>query len=90
MTNRSRRAFLSLAASALGAAAFAGDALAQVYYEERVTRRRRRRRRYVEPDDDLDDVYCQPMCAQDTSPCDTPSQKAADGRCSSPAAGSLR
>ncbi|MCB1535336.1 MAG: hypothetical protein KDJ44_11585 [Rhodoblastus sp.] len=91
MTNQSRRSFLLLTATAIGATAFAADALAQVYYEERV-RRRRRRRRYVEPDDDdgPDEAYCQPMCAEDLSPCDSPTQKAADGRCSSPTAGSVR
>ena len=93
MTVQSRRSFLMVSASALGAVAFAGEALAQVYYEERVVRRRRRRPRY-DPDDEIDDgpdeSYCRPMCAQDTSPCDSPAQKAADGRCSNPTGGSLR
>ena len=88
MTDPSRRAILFLGASALGAVVFAGDAPAQVYYEDRV-RPRRRRPRY-EPDDELDDGSCQPMCAQDLSPCDSPAQKAADGRCSSPTGGALR
>lgn len=90
MTIQSRRSFVFLTAATLGATIAATDALAQVY-EERV-RRRRRRRRYVEPDDDDGpvEVYCQPMCAEDLSPCDSPTQKAADGRCSSPTAGSVR
>ena len=75
MTVQSRRSFLTLSASALGAAAFAGEALAQVYYEERVVRRRRRA------------PLCRPMCPQDMSPCDSPALKAADGRRSSPSAG---
>lgn len=86
MTATRRRAFLLLAAGALGAAGFAAEAPAQVYYEDRPVRRRRRRQR--DPEGDIE--YCQPMCAEDTSPCDSPTQKAADGRCSSPTAGSFR
>lgn len=86
MTVATRRSFLSLAAGALGAAGLAGEALAQVYREDRPVRRRQRRQR--EPEGDIE--YCQPMCAEDTSPCDSPTQKAVDGRCSSPTAGSFR
>lgn len=89
MTLKSRRSFIVLSAAALGATVFAADALAQVY-DERAPRRRRRRR-YVEPDDEGPaEVYCRPMCAEDLSPCDSPTQKAADGRCSSPTAGAIR
>ncbi|HMN72122.1 MAG TPA: hypothetical protein PKA55_09685 [Rhodoblastus sp.] len=86
MTIESRRSFLVLAASALGAAALAGDASAQTYYEGRPVRRRRS----VEPDDGPRRTYCRPMCAEDTTPCDSPAEKAVDGRCSSPTAGSVR
>ncbi len=89
MPSTSRRSFLALGLSALGAAAFAGGAFAQVYYEDRPVRRRSRRRD-LEPDEGPYGAYCQPMCAEDMSPCDSPSQKAADGRCSSPTAGSVR
>jgi hypothetical protein len=86
MTAQSRRSFLILSASALGAAAFAGEALAQVYYEERA----RRRGPYSEPYGEPYAGRCRPMCAEDATPCDSPQQKAADGRCSSPTAGSVR
>ena len=43
MPSTSRRSFLALGLSALGAAAFAGGAFAQVYYEDRPVRRRSRR-----------------------------------------------
>ncbi|MCB1540294.1 MAG: hypothetical protein KDJ25_05400 [Rhodoblastus sp.] len=92
MMTETRRSLLMFAVTALGAAALASAAHAQVYYER--APRRRRRRRFEDDDDEFDDEpfvgRCQPMCAQDTSPCDPPAQKAADGRCSSPTAGSLR
>jgi len=86
MTHSSRRSFIRMTAAALGAAVFAGEALAQVYYDERG---RRVRGPYSEPAGPYAG-RCRPMCTEDTTPCDTPQQKAADGRCSSPNAGSVR
>lgn len=86
MTVQTRRSFIQRAAMVLGATTFAGEAMAQVYYDERG---RRLRGPYSEPVG----AYagrCRPMCAEDATPCDTPQQKAADGRCSSPTAGSVR
>lgn len=85
MTVQTRRSFILQAAIVLGAAAFAGEALAQVYYDERG---RRLRGPYSEPGPAAG--RCRPMCAEDSTPCDTPQQKAADGRCSTPTAGSVR
>ena len=34
--------------------------------------------------------YCRPLCPSDTTPCDPPEFKRADGRCSSPTAGGIR
>ena len=86
MTHSSRRSFIRMTAAALGATVFAGEALAQVYYDERG---RRVRGPYSEPAGPYAG-RCRPMCTEDTTPCDTPQQKAADGRCSSPNAGSIR
>ena len=83
MTNPSRRSFLRLSAAALGAVAFAAETLAQATRDERMTRRRRGRA----DDGAYQPTYagrCRPMCDNDTSPCDSPSEKAADGRCSNP------
>ena len=88
MSAHSRRSFLIFGACALGAASFAGEALAQAYYEPRAGRRRRGP--YNESIDSPYAKACRPMCAMDSSPCDTPAQKAADGRCSSPTAGPAR
>jgi hypothetical protein len=37
--------------------------------------------------DPVSGQVCRPMCAEDLSPCDPPTMKAREGRCSSPTAG---
>ena len=86
LTVQTRRNFILQVAFVLGAATFAGEGLAQAYYDERGRRR-------PGPSSDAAGPSagrCRPMCAEDATPCDTPQQKAADGRCVSPTAGSVR
>ncbi len=80
---QSRPAFLTMAAGALVAAACAGSALAQGTYD----RRDPRARDGISQPEPARGPQCVPMCAEDSSPCDTPQQKAVDGRCASPTAG---
>jgi len=77
----SRRKLLALVAAG-AALAIGGVATAQTAEERHDGAQREDRN--IDP---VTGKICQPMCAEDMSPCDPPIMKAREGRCSSPSAG---
>ena len=77
---------IGFALAALAASALAAPSASAQYYHTR-------RPAYVAPGyyaPVAGGFYCRPSCPQDTTPCDPPEFKRADGRCTNPASGGFR